>query len=61
MAKTPFSAIQTANIALPQSSLAIKTHFAIFHTYDIPNFQTEVLHLVSNEGRIKHLCYYING
>ena len=47
-----------ANIALPQSSLAIyklAMHFAIFDSYNTPTFKTEVLCLVGNEGWVKRL------
>ena len=45
-----------ANIALPQSSLAITGDvFCHFDSYDTPTFKTEALWLVSNEGRLKHL------
>ena len=30
------------------------THFVIFHPYDKPTFKTKALHLVSNEGWVKH-------
>ena len=53
-----------ANIALPQSSLALTGDaFYIFDSYDTPTFKTEVLCLASNEGRLKRLLllYKFNG
>ena len=45
-----------ANIAIPQSSLAITGNaFRLFNSYDAPTFKTEALRLVSIDGWVKRL------
>ena len=51
-----------ANIALPQSSLAITGDaFHHFRLVQHTTFKTEALRLVSNEGRLKRLLLLYKG